>query len=317
MISDNTVLILGAGASKPYGYPTALELRKEIIYDLLPMLKKYANENKKVTDFDSHPFVLKIKNLIEVFNKSSTSSIDLFLSRNKDFYDFGKQIITLLLANHEIESKFREEIENRANDWYFNFYDVLTKDIINPDEIKIFANNNVSVITFNYDRSFEHFIYESLINSFKSKIDEIQELMQNFKIIHVYGKLAPLPWENIDGSVEYGSTYLRDYYAEYSKNLQIIYDERKSKTEEIVELISNAQKIFFLGFGFAEENLAAIGLDRSIFKKEQRIYGTAQGLTEQEIVKNSYRLRKNNNHMIIEKFHLEDCDSLMLLRNYL
>ena len=116
---------------------------------------------------------------------------------------------------------------------------------------------------------------------------------------------------------KYRAKELRDYFADYSQNLQIIYEERKSKTEEIINIISNAQRIFFLGFGYAEENLAAIGFNQPILKREQRIFGTAFNLTEQEILKHSYKLREKNNHMIIEKFHLENCDSLMLLRNHL
>lgn len=317
MISENTVLILGAGASKPYGFPTARELRKDIIFNAIPLLKKYADENGKGADFDSHPYVKSVKEFIEVFKNSSTSSIDLFLSRNKDYYGIGKDIITLLLANYELNSKFREEIEKTENDWYFYFYETITKDLIKSEEISRLIENKVSIITFNYDRSFEHFLHESLLNSFRGKANDIQEFMRSFKIIHVYGILAPLPWESIEGNVKYGSKNLMDYYADYSKNLQIIYEERKSKTEEIVELITNANKIFFLGFGYAEENLEAIGFNKPILKKEQRIYGTALDLTEQEIVKHSYKLRGNNNHMIIEKFVLENCDSLMLLRNNL
>ena len=315
MISEETVLILGAGASKPYGFPTALELRKDIIFNTIPLLKKYAAENRPSDDFENHPYVKRVKDFIEIFKNSSTSSIDLFLSRNKEYYSIGKEIITLLLSNYEIESKFREEIKNTENDWYFYFYEALTRDIIKSEEILKLKENKVSIITFNYDRSLEHFIYESLLNSFRNKSNEIQEFMRVFKFIHVYGKLAPLPWESMPESEKYGSIFLRDYYANYSKNLQIIYEERKTKTEEIIEIVKKAKKIFFLGFGYAEENLTAIGFDQPILSKEQRIYGTALGLTNQEILKHAFKLRGKNNHIIIEKFHLLNCDSLMLLRN--
>jgi len=317
MISERTVLILGAGASKPYGYPTALELRKGIIENTIPLLKSYAKANNKYDGFDDHPFIKEVKELIEVFRKSSTSSIDLFLSRNKDFYKIGKQIITLLLANYEMNSKFREDINNYAQDWYFNFYESMTKEIIVPDDILKFAENDVFIITFNYDRSLEHFLHESLVNSFRSKTEEFNDLMRKFQIIHVYGKIAPLPWEASEGTVKYGAEYLRDYFTDYSENLQIIYDERDVQTEDLINLISDANKIYFLGFGYAEENLEVLGFNQMILKREQRIYGTAFGMTDQEIRKYSYRLREHNNHMAIEKFQLENCDSLMMLRNNL
>ena len=46
MITEKTVFILGAGASKPYGFPTALELRKDIIYKFPNLYKNaYAEIN--------------------------------------------------------------------------------------------------------------------------------------------------------------------------------------------------------------------------------------------------------------------------------
>ena len=126
--------------------------------------------------------------------------------------------------------------------------------------------------------------------------------------------------DNLDARRLYermGYQVVKDNVEEYSNNIKIIYDERKTIHEEITDLFTEAKNIFFLGFGYAKENLEAIGLDKNIFKKEQRIYGTALGLTEQEILKNSYLLREHNEHMMIEKFRLENCDSLMLLRNYL
>ncbi|MDR3593828.1 hypothetical protein [Clostridium sp.] len=316
MISENTVLILGAGASKPYGYPTALELREEIINRFLPLFKKFARENNKDSDFDNHPYTKKVSQIIESFKKSSTSSIDLFLSRNKSFYVNGKEIITFLLANYEIESKFREDLKDRKYDWYFYLYNILTKDITTPDNISKFIENKISIITFNYDRSFEHFIYESLYNSFISKRDEINNIMNNLKIIHVYGKLAPLPWEN-GGGLDYRSNKIKDYFEDNSKNLIIIYEERQAVREEITKIITEAKNIYFLGFGYAEENLEAIGLNKMVFRTEQRIYGTAMGLMEMEIAKNVSVLRKNSLGMIVEKFQLENCDSLTLLRNNL
>jgi hypothetical protein len=314
LISENTILILGAGASKPYGYPTALELRKEIIHNFMPRFKSIIGTKYNDLDFTHESYVKNLNQMIEVFKKSSTGSIDLFLSRNKNYYLIGKQIITFLLADYEMKSKFREAIKERKYDWYFTLYNILTKDVITPDDISIFSKNKISVITFNYDRSLEHFIYESLFNSFITKRTEVDRIMRDFKVIHVYGKLAPLPWE-IEGGDEYGSKKIRDNYNEYSNNLKIIYDERESCQQEIKDLISDAKKIIFLGFGFAEENLEAIGVNKPIFKRGQQIYGTAMGLTHQEIYKIQSLFKAINKEWSADPY-FENCDSLKLLRDY-
>jgi hypothetical protein len=316
LITENTIFILGAGASKPYGYPTALELREEIITNYLSIYKRFISDNYQNSDFDNHPYIKKLTHLIDTFKKSSTSSIDLFLSRNNSFYEIGKQVISFILANYEMESKFREDIIDRKYDWYFALYNLLTKDIVKSDDITKFNDNKISIVTFNYDRSFEHFLHESLLNSFISKRSEINNIIKKFRIIHVYGKLASLPWEDNYG-VAYKASHLKQSSDEYASNIKIIYEERESAKEEITTLISESKNIFFLGFGYAQENLEAIGLNKPILNKGQRIYGTALGLTENEIIKNVSLIRANNGHIDSEKFHFENSDSLTLIRDYL
>jgi hypothetical protein len=316
MISENTVIILGAGASKPYGYPTALELREEIIYKFLPQYDTYMREYDISWDSHKNNYIKIFSQLIDTFKKSSTSSIDLFLSRNPSYYVTGKYIIAFLLAKHEVESKFREDITERKYDWYSALYNILTNDITTQNEVNKFTDNKLSIITFNYDRSFENFIYESLYNSFTRKQPKIFTIMNKMEIIHVYGKLARLEWEDSSG-IAYGSNQIIDNSEYCANNIKIIYEERPSVQEEITKLLTEAINIYFLGFGYGEENMEAIGLNKIVFRTEQRIYGTALGLKEREISKNISLLRKNSPDMIVEKFQLEDCDSFTLLRNNL
>jgi hypothetical protein len=316
MITDNVVLILGAGASKPYGYPTALELRKEIVNNYMMTYQDYCLRFGEINQIENEPYVAEIKSMIEIFKKSSTDSIDLFLTRNKQYYEHGKQIISLLLANYELESRFREDMDDRKYDWYTELFNMMTKEIINPEEINKFSDNKLSVITFNYDRSFEYYFYESLSHSFTSKRNEIKKIMTNFKIIHLNGKLAPLPWESNNG-IYYKNQLMLQNCDEYSENINIIYDERKGNELEIKTLLNSANRIFFLGFGYGKENINALGMDETIFQQGQRIYGTAMGFTKKEIQKTISLLRAKNGHVLYERFIIEDCDSLMLLRNYL
>ena len=66
-----------------------------------------------------------------------------------------------------------------------------------PDDYFKLSKSNLTIITFNYDRSLEHYLYNTFLNFTKSltekeKIEELKKL----KIYHVYGKLADLPWES-------------------------------------------------------------------------------------------------------------------------
>lgn len=316
MITDKTVFILGAGASKPYGFPTAFELRKDIIsrFSILYRTKVAEYQGKTPNEIG---VPIDMEELISRFRSSSTKSIDLFLTRNKKYYDLGKEIIAFLIADYEVNSKFREDIENPKQDWYFELYDILTREISDPDKLlNLISLNKVSFISFNYDRSLESFLYKSLANSFLTKRNELNQIMPLFKFIHVYGKLAPLPWESNGFSFRYGDEKYFEHLDEFIENIKIIFEDRKDGMEYAKNEILAAQKIFFLGFGYADENLAALEFS-SLLNEDQWIYGTAMGSTEVERRKIANKLKGNNGRIPSQKIVIQDCDSVMLLRNHI
>jgi hypothetical protein len=316
MITDRTVFILGAGASKPYGFPTALELRKDII-------TKFSDSySKKLAEYKSpggRQVAMEpgMRELIDQFNLSATKSIDLFLSRNKKYYDFGKEIIAFLIAEYEIKSKFLESVDNPYQDWYFEMFDLLTKEIANPEKlVNLIGLNKVSFITFNYDRSLEHFLYTSFYNSFATKRNELKQIMPMFKFIHLYGKLAPLPWENLSPGYKYADESYFEHLDDFVENIKIIFEERAGGMDDAKNEILAAQKIFFLGFGYADENLAVLEFS-SLLNEDQWIYGTAMGSTEVERRKIASKLKGSNQRIPPQKIVIQDCDSVMLLRNHI
>jgi hypothetical protein len=155
-------------------------------------------------------------------------------------------------------------------------------------------------------------------------------------MLHVYGKVAPLPWED-DLGVKY-----RDFnnniitrndenvISKLTNNIRIIYDERKKEaTTRIGKILAEAKKIFFLGFGYADENLDVLNI-LDTFNEKQQIYGTALGLTEKEIRKIKIKFTKNSKvysifinehrHVSTDKdsiINIEDINCLGLLRKYL
>jgi hypothetical protein len=167
MIKEPTVFILGAGASCPYGYPSGRELRQQIIglfpndfkVFIEPLEERIGSRDFGMMQQEVEPFVLK-------FNKSSTKSIDLFLARNPEFMLLGKYAIIFRIFAAEKDSKFRDDVARKDQDWYLYLLERMTDDLITKNDYTRLSENKISFITFNYDRSLEHFLYESLINSF-------------------------------------------------------------------------------------------------------------------------------------------------------
>ncbi|MBN1807265.1 MAG: hypothetical protein JW837_18615 [Sedimentisphaerales bacterium] len=238
-----------------------------------PSLKPYAAEEL----YQAEEFTKK-------FEKSNTKSIDLFLARNPEFGDIGKMAIAFRILTSEYGSKFRESMKERSLDWYSYLFDRLTDELVNKDDYSRFCENKVSFVTFNYDRSLEHFLYESLINSFNNiPAKKIKEQLNQIRIIHVFGQVSGLEWQELPSKLEYGCEVNRINVPKLIKNIRIIYEEQENpELDKAHELIRKAQHILFLGFGYAKENLDLLNI-QEILTKEQKVYGTTLGLTTKEV----------------------------------
>ena len=293
MITDDTLFILGAGASLPYGYPTGKDLRriicKEFPQDYSTLLNRKASPDP---DYFGDEVIYIAQNFADYFFKSSTPSIDLFLARNHNFSDIGRTAIALSIWKSERNSCFREDVD-QSQDWYSYLYHRITETLTEPDNHKLIEQNKISFITFNYDRSLEFFLYESILNSFTS-ITRTQPPKADFlpfSFQHVYGQLAPLPWQG-SSSLDYAAKLNGFELNQIYENIRVIYDRTDDNLTKIKEQISKANRVFFLGFGFAKENLEALGIP-DLLTGEQKIFGTAYGMTEKEI--QSIRMKLNRN----------------------
>jgi len=229
----------------------------------------------------------------------------------------GKWAIVFRILDAESKSQFREKMENKSQDWYSYLFGKLTEDLVKKDDYSRLSENNISFITFNYDRSLEHFLYESLLNSFNNiSTEKIKEQLTTLRVIHIFGQVAGLDWQDIFDKIEYRRDINRINLPGIVKNLRIIYEENENiELEEARELISNAQHIFFLGFGYAKENLKVLNIPK-ILKKGQNIYGTALHLTKKEI-KDIQSIFPDMPPPYASYVHIENIDCLMLLRQYL
>jgi hypothetical protein len=126
MFLDPTVLVLGAGASIPYGYPSANDLRKK-------MLSPTSNQDS-VREFDRAGIGRTfLANFCETFHKSKRSSIDQFLSITPN--PMYKKIGKLLIAEQLLECESEERLFGSSADWYevlLNRIAPTKEDIIDP-----------------------------------------------------------------------------------------------------------------------------------------------------------------------------------------
>lgn len=314
MITEQTVFIIGAGGSKPFGFPTGQDLRESICIQYINKFVKLINNKLGSAELERRNIEIA-KKFAEAFYNSNTKSIDLFLSRNQDFSTSGKRAISLEIL--EAERGFKKTgLSYLKNDWYGYLFNRMSETLIRKDDYKLFQNNRVTFITFNYDRSFENFLENSLSNSFLLNPEAILQKVKSIPIYHIYGQIGFLPWQTSKPTIYFGQGFDLELIDSIQSNIKIIYDFEKHVEDEILNKIKEAERIFFLGFGYAEENLKLLNIPKGLVKG-QKVFGTALGFYEEEIIRTKLKLNGNWVNNFVDDMILENCDCLTLLRKYL
>ena len=143
--------------------------------------------------------------------------------------------------------------------------------------------------------------------------EETDNQLNRIPIIHPYGKLGKLEWEVNPGELYNSYTQTLDgdiKLSDIANNLTAIYedDAGSAMSKQISELISGAERIHFLGFGYHGMNLKILGLERFI---KTVLLGTAYDMTSagQEQAIRRFRLPE-------KKIELKNITCLEYIRNW-
>jgi len=252
MIKRPSVLVLGAGASRPYGLPLGAELRNSICriadgHDVLAKtIQRFAN-----IDLD------ETVNFARQFKRSHVKSIDAFLAKRNEFTEIGKLVIATVLIEKENPDRLLDAVD--AEHWYSYIWNLMISDI---DNISQLQSNRIKFITFNYDRSLEYFLHLATKNTFGVGDKKAQQALKGIDILHVYGSLGEfhyLPGENVRQYLN----DLNDVSLQIAANgIEIIPEARNDGKAFLVarRLCADAERIGFLGFGFDPLNIERLGL---------------------------------------------------------
>lgn len=302
-----TVLILGAGTSIDYGYPSGLVL--------VDMIKERLRTSSEQTDRD----------LLVDLKDRKPYSIDAFLHEFPKHDRVAKSAIAEILYECE-----EPEVELPASR---DFYRFLFQNISEAEF------SNFKIITFNYDRSLEYFWARSLRPS-KGSLSEAYKSLSAVEIIHIHGRLSALP-DEANGpllkrereQLAYGSCrnlgstqppdlvigrpkpspeQHREFMLERKRTLwqhgqssfKTVY-ENNEVHGRAKEILSLSNRLIFLGFGYHELNMKLLGLDWTVHKAGYYITGTSMGMSPVDLAINRQRfptVRFRENCSAIEIF---------------
>jgi len=316
VITQPTVLILGAGASIDYGFPSGLQLKAEICLaikhktDIFSDLAKFVNNDNHVFDF--------YENLL----LSSEMSIDAFLEHNPKYFEIGRRAIANILLRKE---KHNELFDNWIDKWLDSsnkdkhWYQLLFSKLNAPFEE--FEKNCLKIITFNYDRSLEYFLLKSMRAKYSEQNQEAILAKLNNISIHVYGKLGSLPDYDTEGSKVPYDLFSQPQAKEIHLWRQCVYDasqyiitvhqakEIKTVIEKAQEYLLDASRIYFLGFGYDKTNMERLFLryGTNLLKWENlgnKCLGTALGISPHH---KEYLIQLGLAHIVTDRDE-EDCE---------
>lgn len=257
MIKEPITFILGSGVSQSYGYPTGKLLKTNIREILLNFFSGNPDYKSIETNYLNHLHLdyKTARSFFEDFKGSEAGSIDEFLENySKEYGHFGKALIALILLKSELNSSFEFD-ESPYNYIFSNCIDGI-------DDLPI----NVNFITFNYDLSLEYYIYYTFKKRFNISEEKAIEILNQFNIIHLHGRLGYLNFEKENGR-KYGK-YLEHFGKNpdltlellntCKDNINIIYEVSVSENKDFIKahrLIEESSFIIFLGLGYDRTNI--------------------------------------------------------------
>ena len=270
MIASKTVFVLGAGASKPYGFPLGGEL-----YDLvLSEFKQGASNRIHLKNTTPHSET-DIDQFVGTLRRSGMMSVDAFLERRPEFMEIGKSAMSVLLVQRENP----DALWGGGLNWLQYLYNRMI-----GSSLEEFAQNQVSFVTFNYDRTVEMFLATSLGCTFGKHLEQVAAVLDVMPIIHLHGRLGYLPWQNASEGRAYNGNIDKRVMDICRNEIKVVHEDttdgRDKEFTKAKELLAMAERIYLLGFGFGERNVERLGL-RDL--ERGRATATCVGPTQHEL----------------------------------
>jgi len=270
MITIPTTLVVGAGGSMAYMFPSGYQLLVKICNFLNPGVDTNEKKILRSIGFEEDRLHWLRRDLL----RSGVRSVDAFLERRVELIHEGKAAIACALIEHENPAYVVErQIEH-------NWYEYLWSCIATPKPEEL-AKNQLSILTFNYDRSLEYYLFNAIRYTYGLTDDKARQLAASLPIIHLHGQLGKLK-ELFGKGRDFQPDRSIDAIKVAADGIIIIHeaDDGHETFMRAREKLASSGIICFLGFGYHPTNLRRLGISK--FQKPTLI-GTVSGMTQQEI----------------------------------
>jgi hypothetical protein len=276
MLTKPTVIVLGAGASVPYGFYSGLELLNEA--------RRLATE--QFVGFIPPEHQGEARALHAALKGTLARSIDAMLEKRLDLVDAGKCFMARWLLQCERNMLARNVAEDgrRAQQWHEILWDACDQ-----RSLKDFRETPLTLVTYNYDRSVEFALVRSLQHTFPDEDSQWRYGLDGIGPIHLHGQLGILPQlmsSPKDALIQYGAGghNVDGDVLTAAQGIRIVH-EPEPVDEPFVrarDAISKADRVIFLGFAYAQQNVERLQL-RECMRPDTDIYLCTTGYTPAQV----------------------------------
>jgi hypothetical protein len=182
------------------------------------------------------------------------------------------------------------------------------------------SKNNVTFVTFNYDRSLEYFLLTSIAGLYgiNTNSKEAISAFSSIPIYHIYGKIGEIIGDKNDlkrrGYFKNNFSFPAELLKPEKRDSLIltidqlrplidtlyVYGEKDYNPaifKNTTSALQEADRIYFFGFGFNKQNLKILVPDSFQINPKAKFYGTCHGLND--VTFNSARMK------LCEKFSVD------------
>lgn len=339
MLRRETTLVLGAGASKIFGLPLGVDLKKNIASSIDLYFDDWGNSLKRgdyeiaeafrvvakrstLGNGSINPYVQASREIAEAL--PVCGSIDDYIERHAghDLYAICAKIgIAHCILNSERKSALRAnpdrldppDITTFSGSWLDRFLQLITQGC-RSDSLSE-ALGKVKVINFNYDRCFEHFVFYWLRRVYRLTDEAAGAAIACLEIVHPYGSIGYLPSYHHNGAIPFGYTPSASELVHIADGIRT-YSESTVETERAASInnaVQSCTNFVVLGFAFHQQNMNLLQCTPFNPPSTRRVYASAVEVSEPkwEIVRRriSEALRVPEERLYTYKVN-ESCEKL-------
>lgn len=311
MFKNKTVFVLGAGASREVGLPTGDELKSNVsgLLDIRyedgyqrisgdqvidSALRDHINRTKEASinrylysawDIrDAMPMAVSIDNYIEAHAADESISLlgKLAIVRSILAAEKGS-----LLTVENNQGRQQLSYGPLIDTWFAQFIKKLTEGKDKNSMDTMFEN--VTFISFNYDRCLQQFLFYALQVYYRLEFAEARSVVENLRVFFPYGNVGELELEqyNTGFGIEPNSRHLHDMAQRIKTFSEQVDDE--AMISAFRDQIRDARTIVFLGFAFHQQNVELIR--PSGIGNVERVFATAYGMSKSSCIEIEHRIR--------------------------